>query len=241
MILPRSTWELTKFPVTGSVALPDQWLYNTIHWPGANVNPNEPIKLLQAMQIAWVNSKGYSLGYNFAVFPDGTGYEIRGFDIRCAANGSQPVNIPGVAILMVVPDVHTDPTPEMIKGVQEIVRMTRILVGRELDIVGHRDVRPEPTQCPGDVIETMIMDGKFEPPVTQEEDEMTLFRVDTNPAAIYCLYGGGVRHIGGEEGAVRMADNGHWTDDVETWTETPAGDFGDGKVPADVHTWLQSL
>ena len=50
-----------------------------------------------------------------------------------------------------------------------------------------------------------------------------------------------MRHIGGFEGAIRAADDGGWAANVETWTETADGDFGDGKVPASVHAWLKTL
>ena len=42
--------------------------------------------------------RNYTLGYNFGCAPDGDLWEIRGFDIRCAANGCQPVNKPAIAI-----------------------------------------------------------------------------------------------------------------------------------------------
>lgn len=76
---------------------------------------------------------------------------------------------------------------------------------------------------------------------SDEEDEVTLFRVNTNPDAIYLLGADGVRHIGGYEGALRAAANPGWAAAVETWVETAQGDFGQGKVPADVHAWLQQL
>jgi hypothetical protein len=162
-IIPHTFWEPHGYPVTGNSPTPDQWQYNTLHWPGANVNVNDPIGALQSMQISWVNSKGYSLGYNFAVFPDGSVYEIRGFHIRCAANGSQEVNCPGIAILLAVPNVDTEPTDEMVISVQDLVAATRSQVPQSLIINGHRDVRPEPTQCPGEVIYGMICDDYFEP------------------------------------------------------------------------------
>jgi hypothetical protein len=115
------------------------------------------------MQASWMNSKGYSLGYNFAVWPDGSAWEIRGFAMRCAANGDQSVNRPGVAILLAVPNVDTAPTDAMVASVRELVAATRARVGQTLTINAHRDVRPEPTQCCGEVIVGMIAAGVFEP------------------------------------------------------------------------------
>lgn len=163
IILPRSEWEEQGYPVTGNSATPNEWEYNTIHWPGGNVNTNDPVGTLRGMQRSWVNSKGYSLGYNFAVFPDGSAYEIRGFDLRCAANGSQDVNRPGVAILLATPNVNTPPTDAMVQGVRGVISTTRTHVPQNLIINGHCDVRPEPTQCPGEYIYNMIYSGQFEP------------------------------------------------------------------------------
>ena len=175
MIITRSTWQDPSVPVTGSLSVPNEWRYNTIHWPGANVNVANPVGILRSMQAAWARIKGYSLGYNFAVFPNGDVYVIRGFDIRCAANGDQAVNRPGIAILLVVPDVNTRPTPEMVKGVRAVVRLTRSRVPQKLAINAHRDIRPEPTACPGDVIARMILAHVFEPEteLSTVEDDMS--------------------------------------------------------------------
>src|SRR5262245_7339439 len=129
MTVPRSSWQSAAYPVTGPSSQPSQWRYNTLHWPGGNINVADPGGTLRGMQQSWVTSKGYSLGYNFAVFPDGSAWEVRGFDIRCAANGSQDVNIPGVAILMAVPDVSTDPTRAMEDSVRALIADTRNQVG----------------------------------------------------------------------------------------------------------------
>jgi hypothetical protein len=115
------------------------------------------------MQAAYLASRGYSLGYNFAVYPDGSAWEIRGWDIRSAANGGTDVNKKGVAILLAVQSVRDAPTDEMIAGVQDIIFMTRQRVHRSLAINGHCDVRPTPTACPGSEIVDMIARGVFEP------------------------------------------------------------------------------
>jgi hypothetical protein len=173
LFITRSGWQDPSNPITGSLSIPSEWRYNTIHWPGANVNVNNPVGVLRSMQSAWSRIKGYSLGYNFAVFPNGDVYVIRGFDIRCAANGDQEVNRPGIAILLVVPNVDTRPTNEMINGVRTVVSLTRARVPQTLIINAHRQIRPEPTACPGDEIAKMIVAGVFEPeselPIKEED------------------------------------------------------------------------
>lgn len=162
VIHTRGSWQSSDCPVTGPASTPDEWSYVTLHWPGGKCGSDAPA-VLRSMQASWVSSKGYSLGYNFAVWPDGSAWEIRGWDIRCAANGDQSVNRPGVAILLAVPDMNTSPSSAMTAAVTDVVELTRGRVSQGLGINGHRDVRPEPTQCPGDVIYGMIYAGRFEP------------------------------------------------------------------------------
>jgi hypothetical protein len=160
---PRSSWQSGAYPVTGPGSQPAKWTMTTLHWPGGTINPNDPGGTLRAWQSAWVNSKGYSLGYNFCVFPDGSQWEVRGFDIACAANGNQSVNVPAIAINLCVPDVNSVPSAAMVEGVVDLIEQTRQRQPAAGTINGHRDVRPEPTSCPGDVIYQWIAAGIFEP------------------------------------------------------------------------------
>jgi hypothetical protein len=165
-IIHRGQWQTPQYPVTGMGALPAQQRFITLHWPGGDVNTSPAsaqVATLRAMQRDWVTRKGYSLGYNFVVFPDGATYGVREFDIRCAANGSQAVNIPGVAILLAVPDMASPPSSPMIQAVRDLVAMTRAQATHSLVVNGHKDVRPSPTACPGARIEDMIHVGIFEP------------------------------------------------------------------------------
>jgi hypothetical protein len=221
--------------VTGPVSTPGEWQWNTLHWPGGNVNTADPAAVLRNMQSSWMSSKGYSLGYNFAVFPDGTVYEIRGFDIRCAANGDQSVNRPGVAILLAVPNVDTPPTEAMTVAVSELVGMTRAMVAQTLIVNAHRDVRPEPTQCCGDVIVGMIAAGAFEPagmvPAPDEGDDSMVFRTTATGDAIYAQSTDlEVRHVTAFEGAIAAAADPTWADGAPTLS-----------LPKDVTAWLTTL
>jgi len=117
---------------------------------------------LQAEQKHYVQSRGYSIGYNFCVDYIGHRWILRGMSYKCAANGDSAVNTKGVAIQLKV-DINQVPTDQMIQGTRDMIADIRDHVGRNLYINGHRDVRPEPTSCPGDVIYRMIGEGAFEP------------------------------------------------------------------------------
>lgn len=238
MIVSRDTWQDPRVPVNGSTAVPSEWRYNTIHWPGGNVNVNDPVGVLRAMQASWARIKGYSLGYNFAVFPDGTIYAIRGFDIRCAANGDQAVNRPGVAILLAVPDVYTKPTDAMIRGVREVIAQTRARVTQTLVINGHRDIRPEPTACPGNAIASMITAGIFEPvnvqSSTEEEEVADVFALDDNPDVLFIQTADKqVRHVTGEEGDVAEHIHGGWAGNKKVISKE--------NLQASTIAWLEAL
>lgn len=166
---PRSDWVDPKYPVQGPSCSLNKVEYITLHWPGGRVspgpglwNPHETVVDLQSEQMNYVHSRGYSIGYNFCVDYIGHRWILRGFEMRCAANGGAGSNTKGLAIQLKV-DINEAPTQMMIQGTQDMIRDIRGRVGKNLPINGHRDVRPEPTSCPGAIIYRMIADGVFEP------------------------------------------------------------------------------
>jgi hypothetical protein len=184
---PREAWQSPDYPVTGPGSQPHEWTMTTLHWPGGTINAGDPVGTLRVWQQSWCNSKGYSLGYNFCVFPDGSQWEVRGFDIACAANGNQTVNVPAIAINLCVPDVNTAPSVAMVESVVDLIEQTRARQPAAVIINGHRDVRPEPTSCPGDVIYSWITAGMFEPGATPattvREKPMIVFQYEGQPDA----------------------------------------------------------
>ena len=141
--------------------------YITLHYIGADgVNLSDIPQFLRNAQLDYVINRGYSLGYNSAVSMDGDEWEIRGFDYRCAANGSQATNIPGYSILLMLTDTWSVPPQTQIDGVRNLVAKIRATAaaagnGDFLEINGHLDLKP--TSCPGTVIYNMIQNGTFEP------------------------------------------------------------------------------
>lgn len=166
---PRSDWVDPKYPVTGPSCDLRKIEYITLHWPGGSVSPapgnwtpHETVVDLQGEQKNYVTTRGYSIGYNFCVDYIGHRWILRGYDFKCAANGGSTSNTKGLAIQLKM-DINQSPTPAMIDGTRDMVAEIRGRINRSLPINGHRDVRPEPTSCPGAIIYRMIQDGVFEP------------------------------------------------------------------------------
>jgi len=164
----RTEWQDPSYPVTSSSWMDLNALsYITLHYIGVDgVNLSDIPQFLRAAQLDYVVNRGYSLGYNSAVDEDGEEWEIRGFDYRCAANGNQATNVPGYAIVLLLPNTWSVPPTNQIDGVRNLVakiRATAAAAGNSdfLEINGHRDLKP--TSCPGDPIYTMIQNGTFEP------------------------------------------------------------------------------
>jgi hypothetical protein len=144
-----------------------------IHWPGGSASLGRTNPYLYVAKIHDEHrSRAYdsypNIAYNFVVVQDGRIFEGRGWDYRCAANGSQPVNVPSVAIQLATDT--TDPvTPEQIESVRWLVAETRkrcpnitTTSGPKGDgFTGHRDLFS--TSCPGDLAYADAHNGTFEP------------------------------------------------------------------------------
>ena len=164
----RTEWQDPAYPVSSSSWMDINALsYITLHYIGADgVNLSDIPQFLRNAQLDYVLNRGYSLGYNSAVDEDGEEWEIRGFDYRCAANGTQATNIPSYSIVLLLPNTWSVPPTAQIDGVRNLVSKIRATAaaagnGDFLEINGHRDLKP--TSCPGDPIYTMIQNGTFEP------------------------------------------------------------------------------
>jgi hypothetical protein len=191
---PRSEWETAQQPVTGPAISWPSIVRIVIHYPGADfadldfnndgqVNGADSIQVLRQMQNQYLHKpKPYSLGYNWMVDTLGEVWEIRGFDIKCAAN--EEVNASSVAILLLVDDQGAA-NPAQIDATRWLVGQIR---GRKpaVPIVTHASVATNSshTPCPGAGITPQVHAGVFEPqhpviidppviiPPTSEEDDM---------------------------------------------------------------------
>lgn len=177
---PVTTWQLSSQPVSSGARMDLKALrYITIHYPGGTVDvdgrdniyqDSDFVQVLRNMQSDYVRNRGYSLGYNSAVAPDGDEWEIRGTRFRAASNGCSSVNKPAYTIQVTTPNIHASPSSAQVKGVQQAIARVRAAAKaagntHKLTINGHRDVRPlcgsGGTACPGTPLYNLIKNGTF--------------------------------------------------------------------------------
>lgn len=151
------------------------------HWPGMKT-PRRGVDAVSRALRAWQRYHMDTLGwrdiaYQVAVDQDGNRYILRGLDGQSGANGNQDVNRRFGAVLLVLAPGE-EPSEAMIREVQAVVRDHRALFPKSSLLVGHQDVRPEPTGCPGPAVMALLSEGAFVPGPTPSE----LLRADLNAA-----------------------------------------------------------
>ncbi len=142
-----------------------------LHWPAITTplgNPERVMSALRAIQAAHMNTDQIAKGgasdiaYQVAIDQQGNSYRLRGLRFRSAANGSREVNEAFGAVLLVLADGE-QPTPEMVKAVRGRVARFRTIFPNGRDLVGHGDIRPGGTECPGPAVRRLLAAGRFEP------------------------------------------------------------------------------
>jgi hypothetical protein len=147
------------------------------HWPAMS-NPVRGFKAVAAALRGWqayhMDTHGWSdIAYQVAVDQDGNRYILRGLDTQSAANGDEDVNDElGAVLLILAPGEQ--PSPKMIVEVRRVVVDHRALFRNSRDLLGHNEVRPEPTACPGPIVQHHLEVGTFEPGPSPRD----LLRVD---------------------------------------------------------------
>jgi hypothetical protein len=146
-----------------------------LHWPAMS----RPLRGREAVAAAlrgWQNyhmdGHGWSdIAYQVAVDQDGNRYELRGLATTSGANGDGDVNARfGAALLILAPG--EEPTGAMVTEVRNVIADHRRLFPNSRRIVGHGQIRPDGTACPGPAAQRLIDAGAFEP--TNEGDDMAL-------------------------------------------------------------------
>jgi hypothetical protein len=179
---PRSEWVPPAPPITGPALDWSKIRYIGIHYTAADdlidgdpgENWDRLDDYLRNIQTSYINSptRGYSIGYNAAVDARGETWELRGFDIRCAANSPGSLNAQTVAILQLV-DGADPASPAAVKATQAVIAEAQRRAGRPLTILGHRDLPGAiATACPGVGLRTQVTAGVFTP--TDEPSPPTL-------------------------------------------------------------------
>lgn len=146
------------------------------HWPAMKTPLRGFDAVAEALRgwQAYHMSKGWSdIAYQVAVDQDGNRWNLRGLDTQSAANGDTDVNDEFGAVLLILAPGE-EPTPKMIREARRVVVDHRLLFRKSDALLGHGEVRPEPTACPGPVVQRHLELGTFEP-VPEARD---LMRVD---------------------------------------------------------------
>ena len=176
-MISRNVWVDPAMPVVGPAFDLSQVEFIVVHYGAV---PWDEERLANSPQYwldthaYYTNSRGYSIGYNVGVGRDGTIWELRGFDIRNAANGSLSPNSKYHAVLAPNPNYRSislhlilpldgSYQPKQLDGAREAVRLIRERVGRKLTVIPHSDVVE--TSCPSDLWRRLIAEGALEPTV----------------------------------------------------------------------------
>lgn len=142
------------------------------HWP-AMKSPLRTVEAVKAGLRGWQNyhmdDRGYSdLAYQVAIDQAGNEYEIRGLRTQSGANGDTDVNERFGAVLLVLAPAE-EPSKAMTATVRKIVTRHRRLFPNSRRLVGHSEIRPEPTACPGPAAMVALRAGEFEPSTATPE------------------------------------------------------------------------
>ena len=183
-----SAWVDPRKPITGPAANRDLWDTFVLHYTAADDlidgDPGEHAEdlpaYLRGMQRYYVDSRDYSVGYNFAVDWLGGVWMLRGFGIKCAANRNW--NHRTIAVLCLV-DGGDPMTAEAVASVNAIYAEAERRCGRSMNLVPHSAIGS--TSCCGDGIRAQIASGVIRPtlptplpppvPPITEDDDMNLF------------------------------------------------------------------
>lgn len=177
LMLPRSSWEERGWTVaehtTSPAVKPHELSDVVLHYPGSTgpITTLDPRNYARGQQRAYVNSRGYSIGYSWCYWPDGTELELRGWDFRNAANA-----VPGdggwtnriTLALQIIVGGQDRATAAQITSVRRRLRMIDERVGRPLGLTDHGVL--EPTGCPGAGIREQRLAGLF----TYQREDLTM-------------------------------------------------------------------
>lgn len=170
-LLPRSEWA-SRGPVRALTPLVVPNVKGiAIHWPGTTGPIGDPGQTRIAARLEGYRAyhagpapvgRGWSdIAYNVAVDQAGRVWDLRGVGFQSAANGDQATNRAYVAVLALV-GPGEKPTGAMVDALvwarHELV-LAKYPNARS--VKGHQDVRPDPTDCPGDALEQLVRNGRL--------------------------------------------------------------------------------
>lgn len=142
-----------------------------IHWPGMKTplgNPERVMSALRSWQALHMDTDQIAEGgasdiaYQSAVDQLGNVYQLRGLRYRSGANGNMDLNERFGALLLVLA-IGEKPSGLMLRTTRRrIAAHRRIFPGSKL-VVGHGEIRPGGTQCPGAQLQAIIDSGGLRP------------------------------------------------------------------------------
>lgn len=137
-----------------------------LHWPATRTRLDtipEVSAALRSWQTYHMETHGWSdIAYQLAVDQRGNVYRLRGLRTQSGANGDTEQNETYGAFLLVLA-IGEKPTPAMVAATQRRIARFREVFPKGTRIVGHQDIRPEPTSCPGPAVMGLIHAGRFRP------------------------------------------------------------------------------
>lgn len=137
-----------------------------LHWPAMSHKLRgfaDVASALRSWQNYHMDVHGWSdIAYQEAIDQDGNVYRLRGLRTQSGANGDESVNERYGALLLVLAPGE-QPTEAMLTTVRRRIARHRDIFPNSERIVGHQDVRPEPTSCPGPAVMAAIRAGHFDP------------------------------------------------------------------------------
>ena len=173
----RSVWEESEYRIADhTTSRPLDWsrVDNiVIHYSGAQTVNRNTAQLLQGSQRHYVNNRGYSLGYSVAVDQDGVSWEIRGTDFIPAANKNHNGS---TWVIQVLVDWQDGCNRQMVETVRDLVWFARHNIGRDVPVIGHRDIGS--TRCPGDGVYDQVQRNVFEPQARKPLGDFEMQLVD---------------------------------------------------------------
>jgi hypothetical protein len=181
---PRSSWVDPRYPVTGPATNWGRVDTAVIHYtaadnlidgdPGEHAS-NLPAYIRSINKAYWTDPKrGYAIGYWWAVDWLGGVWQLRGWDIKSAANATHNEH---TAPILVLVDGNDGATPKAAASIRALVAETERIAGRTVAITGHGQLTGAATQCPGAGLRFQIAVGHFTPrpdpiPEPPKDDDM---------------------------------------------------------------------
>lgn len=171
--LPRSAWG-ARAPKSGPGNMIASKVRGVaVHWPGMGSRRLESAAAVASALKSWqafhMDDKRWSdIAYQVAIDQAGRAWTLRGFRTQSGANGDTGPNQQYGAILLVLGSGE-HPSPAMIATTREVVADFRAMYRGADEIEPHSAVRPEGTDCPGDIVRGLISAGELEPGQTQED------------------------------------------------------------------------